>query len=684
MRSSAGYSDTYQSYPNALQYAYRADGKRDRLTLGNGSAFTWAYTAAGRLQTQTDPLTGTTIHPDATYTIGKGAPHFYYPSGVTYGPWTQGFDSYGRVSTISLPVTPFSYTGSQYDLDDGFAQQTFSAASLTNSPYPPSTIVCLKSTVRNEKFPDVAYPQQPCSGPFPGPPAAAEVNGTQLNNTGPANPSGLPRGGAAPWTLDARAGILLRNVGTATSGAAGESVGASYAYDPSGRLNQDFEGYYETITSSPTSNPTFTQAWCPTGLITNTNPSNTCYSNGSRANTYDAENRLRTETFTTGIAQYTQTSYGYANYGRYWADSSGYGQPPNLQAVDYGETSHPMRFTLYHPDAGASYTETRVWLWDGNDRLLECQFSAGRCQSPTLSMEGLGDYNLAAGTIVRINDRNRNGAVTMARDTVGFSAWKDQRTRINSNKYAPCSIDGGSDQIGYYPPNICSAQHNGKLTADGWTLDYESWQGVRSSDLAVGQWNTPDAYAGEVHDPMSQKPFMWNRNNSYQYADPTGFEYVTRPLFFDASATNIAMNPSAQPAPSDVMNAVRDAVARAIHNTQQSGGDLLKEIEYQVNQRIGKVEGGKYAVSLKPDNRPDRVALKNSNGQLRIYQSGTHGGRTDTSVRIQYNVYRAVLKDRMGWDTRLGEVYTTNGNTNINAPRLPFVPFGSGKVNEGD
>jgi YD repeat-containing protein len=525
MRSSAGYTDTSQSYPNALRYAYRADGKRDRLTLGNGSAFTWAYTAAGRLQTQTDPLTGTTVHPDATYTIGKGQPHFYYPRSLTYGPWTESFDGFGRINAITLPVSPFAYTGSQYDLDDGFAQHTLSAASLTNSPYPSNTAVCLKSTIRNEKFPDDNYPPQPCGASISGPPAAAEVNGLQFNAVGP--PGSAPASGSG-WTIDARAGMLLHNVATVTRGATGESRGSSYAYDASGRLNQDFEGAFETITNSPSSNPTFTQAWCPTNLITDNNPSITCYSNGSRAKTYDAENRLRTETFTAASGTtYTQTSYGAAAYGRYWADSSGYEQPPNLQAVDYGATGHPMRFTLYHPDWGAPQTETRVWLWDGNDRLLECQLSAGRCQSPTLSMEGLGDYNLAAGAIVRINDRSRNGAVTMVRDTVGFSAWKDQRARMSSSssaKYAPCSIDGGSDQIGYYPSNVCNPQHNGKLTADGWTLDYETWQGVRSSDLAIGQWNTPDVYTGEVHDPMSQKPFMWNRNNPYQYADPTGYD----------------------------------------------------------------------------------------------------------------------------------------------------------------
>lgn len=327
--------------------------------------------------------------------------------------------------------------------------------------------------------------------------------------------------GAASWTLDARAGMLLHNSGTATSGARGEAVGASYAYDASGRLNQDFEGYGDTVTDNPGSNPAFAQ-WCPVDVLTPQNPSITCYSNGSRGKTYDAENRLRAETFTyqpyqtaSGGPTYTTTSYGYAEYGAYWADTSGYSQPANIQAVDYGTDSHPRRFALYHPDLAGNpgANESRAWLWDGNDRLIECQLSAG---------QGLGDYNLASGAIVRINDRNRNGAVTMSRDAVGFSDWKDQRVRRGSNEAAPCSIDGGSPPT-YLPRNICSAQHDGKLTADGWTLDYETWQGVRTSDLAIGQWNTPDAYAGEVHDPMSQKPFMWNGNNPYAYSDPSGY-----------------------------------------------------------------------------------------------------------------------------------------------------------------
>jgi RHS repeat-associated protein len=49
-------------------------------------------------------------------------------------------------------------------------------------------------------------------------------------------------------------------------------------------------------------------------------------------------------------------------------------------------------------------------------------------------------------------------------------------------------------------------------------------QGVRTYDAEVGGWTTPDAFAGTVDDPMSQKSYMWNRNNPVSYEDPTGYD----------------------------------------------------------------------------------------------------------------------------------------------------------------
>jgi hypothetical protein len=360
----------------------------------------------------------------------------------------------------------------------------------------------------------------------------AEIDGAQLLGTGP------QRGYSSVqnWTLDARSGSLLNN----TQQVSGETVGSSYAYDSSGRLNQDFEGALDrSVSTSPNTSPTFTTSWCPVALIGSPghpNPAR-CYDNGSRAKTYDAENRLRSETFSfqpeysVNGPTYTQTPYGWAEYGAYWEDTSGYGQPANIQAVDYGATSHPMRFSLYHPDWGSANAEQRAWLWDGKDRFLKCALVNRVCQSPSLSLEGLGDYDLFSGTLIRVNDRNRNGQVAMSRTSTGFSGWSDAPSRSAHPAYAPCS---NGDYV------TCDTRHDGKLTVDGWTLDYESWQGVRTFDPATGQWNVPDAYAGEVHDPMTQKPFMWNHNNSYAYADPSGYRIEWAGDIYDQKAAEAA------------------------------------------------------------------------------------------------------------------------------------------------
>ncbi|MDP9023802.1 MAG: hypothetical protein M3N13_00320, partial [Candidatus Eremiobacteraeota bacterium] len=533
LRSRAGYADAGVSSPSALQYTYRTDGKRDQLMLSNGAAFTWAYTSAGRLLSQSDPLTGTTVSPTASYQTGKVAKPFY-PGSLTYAPWKAAYGGYGRVNNVTLPVSLFSYTGSQYDLEDGIAQVTDSGYSPTTAGFATTAMTCLESSIRNEKSPLAKgyLTSSPCTM-SPNPPG--EINGAQVvpgdgSSSGALSARIGTSGQGQNWTLDARSGMLLH----ITKPLGSDTVGASYTYDASGRLTQDVEAVGILVPNGASSSGQMS-SWCPVIYAGTTAYPNgfSCYENGTRTKTYDAENRLRTETltYTPGYSAngptYTATSYGFALYGSYWADSSAYGQPVNLQAVDYGASSHPMRFALYHPDrAGNPNTvasESRVWLWDGNDRFLECASVNNACQSPSLSVEGLADFDLVHGTVTRVNDRNQSGQVVMSRNATSFSAWSDTRSWTNGKTFfSPCSIDVVDNSI---TPTICDPQRDGKLTPDGWSLDLETWQGVRTFDPAVGQWNSPDAYAGEVHDPMSQKPFMWNRDNPYTYNDPSGLKW---------------------------------------------------------------------------------------------------------------------------------------------------------------
>jgi hypothetical protein len=63
----------------------------------------------------------------------------------------------------------------------------------------------------------------------------------------------------------------------------------------------------------------------------------------------------------------------------------------------------------------------------------------------------------------------------------------------------------------------------GMPRTDGFTDGFDTIQGVRSYDSTAGSWTTPDAYAGDVHDPSSQKSYIWNANNPVAYGDPTGY-----------------------------------------------------------------------------------------------------------------------------------------------------------------
>lgn len=63
----------------------------------------------------------------------------------------------------------------------------------------------------------------------------------------------------------------------------------------------------------------------------------------------------------------------------------------------------------------------------------------------------------------------------------------------------------------------------GMPRGDGLTDGFDTIQGVRTYDGAIGSWTTPDAFSGTVEDPMSQKGYIWNRNDPATYSDPSGY-----------------------------------------------------------------------------------------------------------------------------------------------------------------
>ncbi len=96
--------------------------------------------------------------------------------------------------------------------------------------------------------------------------------------------------------------------------------------------------------------------------------------------------------------------------------------------------------------------------------------------------------------------------------------------------YAQRDYSGSADTSIGTPPNpsraLCENAANAPIFTtgpDGITEGVNVFQGVRSYDPALGSWNSPDAYQGQVGDPMSQKSYMWDGNNSFAYSDPSGY-----------------------------------------------------------------------------------------------------------------------------------------------------------------
>ncbi|MDP9024862.1 MAG: hypothetical protein M3N13_05795 [Candidatus Eremiobacteraeota bacterium] len=404
-------------------------------------------------------------------------------------PESYTYDTFGRATGVTLPAGVFSHSVTGFDLEDGV---TGASGTSIQAPNSVTTVACAKSNVRNEKLPTY---NGNCGGLFYNGAVFAPQQSALPDNQGT---------GPAPWTLDARAGMLKSWQGTPES--SGNASSGRYTYDASGRLTSDAEQPDRPSRSSD-------------GAMVG----NRMFSTGTRTKTYDAENRLRSQQ-TSPATGVTYPLWGEFNPGGYW-DDVGLGAAYDLQAVDYSADSHPMRFSATrNPEGvGPQPPVTFNWLWDGNDVLAECGYNntSSQCATYGFMLEGLGTYFPSNG-YVSINDRGLSGQVVASHDAIGFSGMKPVGRNSRNFFFGGVNASGAPGSVspddGSGPTGNAMITGN-KIAPDGWTFDNNTWQGVRTYDASVGQWNTPDAYAGDVHDPMSQKPFMWNHNNPYQFSD---------------------------------------------------------------------------------------------------------------------------------------------------------------------
>ena len=219
---------------------------------------------------------------------------------------------------------------------------------------------------------------------------------------------------------------------------------------------------------------------------------------GAAATTYDAENHIQQTNLTWLEDNGPNFSDGTATWG-----------PDGRQRVDSGgntETAHWDGDTLlFSTSAGVPY------LYIGKSAILD-----------------------STGDIVVI-DRDERGTQMTSHGQApglyytGITTGSVRNLYVNGkNGKLPIDVGSGSCDVTWPVQGYVSCPKTFNYTfamarADGYQMVGGLVQGARTFDPTSGQWLTPDPYAGDVRDPMSQTPFMWNGNNPVQYVDPSGY-----------------------------------------------------------------------------------------------------------------------------------------------------------------
>ena len=207
--------------------------------------------------------------------------------------------------------------------------------------------------------------------------------------------------------------------------------------------------------------------------------------NGSNSRQYDAENHLVGQTYTNW-----QTYTGSVTCPTDWTGGTGKGYVEVTVGLSYkwGPNGHVVE--AGNNSSGVMQYETLHW--DGDEVLFT-----------TTSGGAVDDLKLDDDAEITIS----GGAATTSFTQRDFSGATGNPPNASREL---CGTTGPSTYIWQPGP-------------DGITDGYNIFQGVRNYDPAVGTWSAPDAYEGEIEDPMSQHGYIWNRNNSFANEDPSGY-----------------------------------------------------------------------------------------------------------------------------------------------------------------
>ena len=178
----------------------------------------------------------------------------------------------------------------------------------------------------------------------------------------------------------------------------------------------------------------------------------------------------------------TTTGTSYDTYGTPTTYTNGY----NYDASGRISSTDMQQCSADSSNNYSSSENMTTYTYDVDDHVL--WESGGSSSAPT----------------IEVFDRDSAGEIWDSHTTVA-SGWNDQYGRLGGNP----------------APSFGAISEPRPESLTGWGMI--AIQGVRGVDAVLTQWTTPDAYAGSVHDPASQKPYMYEGNNSYAYSDPSGY-----------------------------------------------------------------------------------------------------------------------------------------------------------------
>jgi hypothetical protein len=486
--------------------AYDPDGRSSSITSSTFGTQSYSYDADGRLAQGVEPSSGGLTAPS---TIN----YDYYPNG-----WRKDIVLPSAPAPLSGAQTLFTYAyradGLRTYLQYGPTQQAFTWA-YTNAgretsrtdPYTGTILgtgrfaaTAQPDALTYDGYGRVATHSYPNGGALGSMTYDPEGELTQYVITAlpPYNPiAGGPNGEGAKVQYTTRGELVEMLASTSLNPttwnvATGESITRGYAYScsagtacnipPVVDLNVGALVRSQTHLSCGVNvqkiqqyDYTYDAAGRRTGVNeTNWDPDTCAQMTSTEQLQYDAENHLISET--------------------------GAGQDLNpVGAVSWGPNGHPAQVA------------TTTLHWDG-DQLLFTTDSTGKIVD--VKADTTADF-LSTGLVV--NSRDSSGALTLSYGSNGFSDWEAGPVAYGHMGREVASLDfadGGPAGGGFGATN----------RTDGYTFGDFTVQGPRAYDPATQQWTTPDAYAGDVNDPMSQKPYTWNKNNPIAHTDESGMD----------------------------------------------------------------------------------------------------------------------------------------------------------------